>query len=237
MNYEYCNGRTHTIKKGDTLYALSRRYQVPLEMLLRANPYVDVYNLQVGDTLCIPVRGQEGCRCMPPSFQNGMGARTTNGADGMMQMPEVQRMSQGRMSDDNMTPQRQMSGDNMTSENRMSDNGMTPQRQMSDDNMVSEGQMSEMREQKTGLPERLDTTIEVPVREMGIEEQHTSNAPETMNRVGNKQRTCRIVTEQGDTMQSLLDKAEVSLEGFLAGNTWDDVALLPGVAYRVSCSD
>lgn len=204
MNYEYCNGRTHTIKKGDTLYALSRRYQVPLEMLLRANPYVDVYNLQVGDTLCIPVRGQEGCRCMPPSFQNGMGARTTNEADGMMQMPEDQRMSQGRKSDDNMT---------------------------------SENRMSGMREQETGLPERLDTTIEVPVREMDIEEQHTSNAPETMNRVGNKQRTCRIVTEQGDTMQSLLDKAEVSLEGFLAGNTWDDVALLPGVAYRVSCSD
>ena len=215
MNYEYCNGRTHTIKKGDTLYALSRRYQVPLEMLLRANPYVDVYNLQVGDTLCIPVRGQEGCRCMPPSFQNGMGARTTNEAEGMMQMPEEQRMSQGRMSDDNMT-----------SENEMPDNGMTSQRQM-----------SEMREQETGLPERLDTTIEVPVREMGVEEQHTSNAPETMNRVENKQRTCRIVTEQGDTMQSLLDKAEVSLEGFLAGNTWDDVALLPGVAYRVSCSD
>lgn len=221
MNYEYCNGRTHTIKKGDTLYALSRRYRVPLEMLLRANPYVDVYNLQVGDTLCIPVRGQEVCRCMPPSFQNGMGARATNEVDGMMRMPEDQRMS-----DDNTTSENEMSDDNMVSENRMSDNGMTP-----------EGQMSEMREQETGLPERLDTTIEVPVREMGIEEQHTSNAPETMNRVGNKQRTCRIVTEQGDTMQSLLDKAEVSLEEFLAGNTWDDVALLPGVAYRVSCSD
>lgn len=46
MNHEYCNGHMHMIKKGDTLYALSRRYHVPLEVMLRANPYVDVYNLQ-----------------------------------------------------------------------------------------------------------------------------------------------------------------------------------------------
>ena len=48
MNHEYCNGHMHMIKKGDTLYALSRRYHVPLEVMLRANPYVDVYNLQPG---------------------------------------------------------------------------------------------------------------------------------------------------------------------------------------------
>ena len=38
MNHEYCNGHMHMIKKGDTLYALSRRYHVPLEVMLRANP-------------------------------------------------------------------------------------------------------------------------------------------------------------------------------------------------------
>lgn len=54
MNYEYCNGYTHTIKQGDTLYEISRMHQVPLALLLRANPYVDVFNLQVGDTICIP---------------------------------------------------------------------------------------------------------------------------------------------------------------------------------------
>ena len=54
MNYEYCNGFTHTIKKGDTLYEISRKHNVPLALLLRANPYVDVFNLQVGDTICIP---------------------------------------------------------------------------------------------------------------------------------------------------------------------------------------
>lgn len=54
MNYDYCNGSVHNIEKGDTLYNLSRRYGVPLAALLRANPYVDVYNLQIGDTICIP---------------------------------------------------------------------------------------------------------------------------------------------------------------------------------------
>lgn len=54
MNYEFCDGVTHTIKKGDTLYEISRKYNVPLAILLRANPYVDVFNLQVGDTVCVP---------------------------------------------------------------------------------------------------------------------------------------------------------------------------------------
>ena len=54
MNYEYCNGYTYTIKQGDTLYEISRKKNVPLAILLRANPFVDVFNLQIGDTLCIP---------------------------------------------------------------------------------------------------------------------------------------------------------------------------------------
>ena len=38
MNYEYCDGVTHTIKQGDTLYEISRKYNVALALLLRANP-------------------------------------------------------------------------------------------------------------------------------------------------------------------------------------------------------
>lgn len=56
MNYEYCDGYTYTIKKGDTLYEISRSHKVPLSLLLRSNPFVDVFNLQVGDTLCIPTK-------------------------------------------------------------------------------------------------------------------------------------------------------------------------------------
>ena len=55
MNFDYCEGQIHVIKAGDSLYSISRMHNVPLAMLLRANPYVDVYNLQIGDEICVPV--------------------------------------------------------------------------------------------------------------------------------------------------------------------------------------
>lgn len=54
-----CNGTKYVIKKGDTLYSISRRYNVPLALILRANPYVDVYNLQIGDEICVPGEQQQ----------------------------------------------------------------------------------------------------------------------------------------------------------------------------------
>ena len=62
-----CNGTKYVIKKGDTLYSISRRYDVPLALVLRANPYVDVYNLQVGDEVCIPASSES----MPPVVEPG----------------------------------------------------------------------------------------------------------------------------------------------------------------------
>ena len=50
-----CRGLIHVIEKGDTLYLLGRRYGVRVSDIMYANPYVDVYNLQIGDELCIPV--------------------------------------------------------------------------------------------------------------------------------------------------------------------------------------
>ncbi len=55
----------HTVRSGDTLYSISMEHQVPLALLLRANPYVDVYNLQVGETICVPVRANDR-PVMPP---------------------------------------------------------------------------------------------------------------------------------------------------------------------------
>jgi LysM repeat protein len=49
-----CRGILHTVEKGDTLYLLGKRYQVGVSALIYANPFVDVYNLQVGDQICIP---------------------------------------------------------------------------------------------------------------------------------------------------------------------------------------
>lgn len=49
-----CNGQMHTIKEGDTLYKISRMHDVPLGELLEANRNINIYNLQVGDKICVP---------------------------------------------------------------------------------------------------------------------------------------------------------------------------------------
>ena len=49
-----CIGFTHTIEKGDTLYLLGKKYKVRVSALIFANPYLYIYNLQVGDQICIP---------------------------------------------------------------------------------------------------------------------------------------------------------------------------------------
>lgn len=83
MNFRKCHGMVYIIRRGDTLYSLSRKYQVPLVEILRANPYVDVYNLQVGDEICIPMRKMEGERPMMP----GEGTAPTPSEPGMPSMP------------------------------------------------------------------------------------------------------------------------------------------------------
>ena len=53
--YNKCDDCTfHTIKSGDTLYSLSKMYNVPLIAILKANPDVEIFNLQVGSRICIP---------------------------------------------------------------------------------------------------------------------------------------------------------------------------------------
>ncbi|WP_167954708.1 LysM peptidoglycan-binding domain-containing protein [Anaerosporobacter faecicola] len=59
-NFDNCNGIVHVIKKGDSLYTISKKYNVPLASIMRANPYADVYNLQIGDEICVPVTNMGG---------------------------------------------------------------------------------------------------------------------------------------------------------------------------------
>ncbi|MDO5127842.1 MAG: LysM domain-containing protein [Eubacteriales bacterium] len=54
-----CNGTVHKIVAGDTLYKLSKQYGVRLIDILKENPYVNVYNLQIGDEVCIPTEVYE----------------------------------------------------------------------------------------------------------------------------------------------------------------------------------
>lgn len=49
----YCTN--YVVQKGDTLYIISRHFNVDLGAIIAANPLVNVYNLFVGDIICIPV--------------------------------------------------------------------------------------------------------------------------------------------------------------------------------------
>jgi LysM repeat protein len=44
----------YEVKQGDTLYSISRRYNVDVNAIIKANPFINVYNLQVGDVLNLP---------------------------------------------------------------------------------------------------------------------------------------------------------------------------------------
>ncbi len=55
-----CNGIIYIIKPGDTLYKIGQRYGIPTAKILRANPYINIYNLRIGDKICIPTGGDMG---------------------------------------------------------------------------------------------------------------------------------------------------------------------------------
>ena len=46
---------SYVVQKGDTLYAISRNLRVGLDAILAANPFVNIYNLKVGEVICIPI--------------------------------------------------------------------------------------------------------------------------------------------------------------------------------------
>ena len=45
----------YVIKKGDTLYSISQQSNVPVSAIIGANPFVNVYNLQIGEVICLPI--------------------------------------------------------------------------------------------------------------------------------------------------------------------------------------
>jgi len=50
-----CPGGTYyTIRSGDTLFSIARRYNVTVDAILAANPGLDPQSLQIGRTICIP---------------------------------------------------------------------------------------------------------------------------------------------------------------------------------------
>lgn|GEM_PF-2151557 len=49
------NAVMHVVKKGDTFWKLAKKYNTTVEAIVDANPDVDPLNLQIGQTICIPV--------------------------------------------------------------------------------------------------------------------------------------------------------------------------------------
>lgn len=230
MNYDTCDGMTYTIKQGDTLYGISRKYDVPLAMILHANPYADVYRLNVGDTICIPMKKK--C-CKKPcssgnrgisedndsSMNNGMGvenniAGNLNVSDGMIETRRNKEMP------DNMAGTRQSTG--------MSDN-MTGTRQSTE----MSGDMSENR-RNIGISDNMDMSesMDLPDKVLGA---RTDVRPDRMseNKVSDDDKWVKYVAQPGDTLFDVFNKSECDLNEFLNKNGLKGIYILPGLVYFV----
>lgn len=49
----------YTIQPGDTLYAISRMYNVPIEAIFAVNPNLSPTNLIIGQSILIPIHHQD----------------------------------------------------------------------------------------------------------------------------------------------------------------------------------
>lgn len=230
MNYDTCDGMTYTIKQGDTLYGISRKYDVPLAMILRANPYADVYRLNVGDTICIPMKKK--C-CKKPcssgnrgisedndsSMNNGMGvenniAGNLNVSDGMIETRRNKEMP------DNMAGTRQSTG--------MSDN-MTGTRQSTE----MSGDMSENR-RNIGISDNMDMSesMDLPDKVLGARTDVRSDRM-SENKVSDDDKWVKYVAQPGDTLFDVFNKSECDLNEFLNKNGLKGIYILPGLVYFV----
>ena len=230
MNYDTCDGMTYTIKQWDTLYGISRKYDVPLAMILHANPYADVYRLNVGDTICIPMKKK--C-CKKPcssgnrgisedndsSMNNGMGvenniAGNLNVSDGMIETRRNKEMP------DNMAGTRQSTG--------MSDN-MTGTRQSTE----MSGDMSENR-RNIGISDNMDMSesMDLPDKVLGARTDVRSDRM-SENKVSDDDKWVKYVAQPGDTLFDVFNKSECDLNEFLNKNGLKGIYILPGLVYFV----
>ena len=221
---------TYTIKQGDTLYGISRKYDVPLAMILHANPYADVYRLNVGDTICIPMKKK--C-CKKPcssgnrgisedndsSMNNGMGVENNitgnlNVSDGMIETRRNKEMP------DNMAGTRQSTG--------MSDN-MTGTRQSTE----MSGDMSENR-RNIGISDNMDMSesMDLPDKVLGARTDVRSDRM-SENKVSDDDKWVKYVAQPGDTLFDVFNKSECDLNEFLNKNGLKGIYILPGLVYFV----
>lgn len=49
-----CKGTVYVVKEKDSLYQIAKAYGIRVKDIMRENPFVNVYDLQIGDELCVP---------------------------------------------------------------------------------------------------------------------------------------------------------------------------------------
>ena len=199
-------------------------------MILHANPYADVYRLNVGDTICIPMKKK--C-CKKPcssgnrgisedndsSMNNGMGvenniAGNLNVSDGMIETRRNKEMP------DNMAGTRQSTG--------MSDN-MTGTRQSTE----MSGDMSENR-RNIGISDNMDMSesMDLPDKVLGARTDVRSDRM-SENKVSDDDKWVKYVAQPGDTLFDVFNKSECDLNEFLNKNGLKGIYILPGLVYFV----
>ena len=229
MNYEYCDGMTYTVKKGDTLYEISRKHNVPLALLLRANPYVDVFNLQIGDTICIPTNPQmrpDGNE-MAPMPQQMTPAREPESQRPMqpgMGMPSMPRQTTPPREPRNsqpMSPIPPLMSPPAPVIQPGRRNGFCMDCDDGDD-------LEDMEEHRENLREEMKDEFSGGMDEL------RQDIDEDMAR-GNitSRRWEKYVVQPGDTLADVLQNMSGDVEEFLERNRPDNIYMLPGVAYYV----
>ena len=218
MNYEYCDGITHTIKKGDTLYEISREHKVPLSMLLRANPYVDVFNLQVGDTICVPTKKPlENAFLTPRPSRRNMTGDTDQEA--VMQQCNASAMSQqanaAGTTDRNVTA---MPRDE--NESDMPDRNVTA--------MPRDENESDMPDRNVAAMPRNTKVTDTQERAVAFVPQSTSATRQTDTEWK------KYVVKPGDTLFDILQGDKDQVLAFVDKNGLANMYMLPGVAYYIS---
>ncbi len=218
MNYEYCDGITHTIKKGDTLYEISREHKVPLSMLLRANPYVDVFNLQVGDTICVPTKKPlENAFLTPRPSRRNMTGNTDQEA--VMQQCNATAMSQ--QANAAGTTDR-----NVTAMPRDENESDMPDRNASA--MPRDENESDMPDRNAAAMPRNTKVTDTQERAVAFVPQSTSATRQTDTEWK------KYVVKPGDTLFDILQGDKDQVLAFVDKNGLANMYMLPGVAYYIS---
>lgn len=97
-----CTGIIHVVKEGDTLYKIGKMHGVSVSALMYANPYVNIYNLQVGDELCVPVYNMSWNGGKEPRTGANAGQPQNMQSGGTMRQPQNMQSGETMQQPQNM---------------------------------------------------------------------------------------------------------------------------------------